>query len=110
MRILLELGMASAIVLLLLSRPSLREDRIRKTPVPDRKHHQFPEIEKGIDLILVPRKIYTFHNDPKYTREDMFFNESATLHTLHNWIELSSGMTPLPYPSAPRHIQVDTER
>jgi hypothetical protein len=38
----------------------------------------------------VPRKIYTFHNDPKYTNEDMFLNESMTLHTLHNWIPLSS--------------------
>jgi hypothetical protein len=52
------------------------------------------EVSKVIahaDLVLkVPRKIYTFHNDPKYTREDMFTNESTTLHTLHNWIPLSS--------------------
>src|SRR5262245_33491303 len=46
---------------------------------------------------LVPRKIYTFHNDPKYTREDMFFNESTTLHTLHNWIPLSSGTARLTF-------------
>jgi hypothetical protein len=41
-------------------------------------------------ILTVPRKIYTFHNDPQYTREDMFLNESSTLHTLHNWIPLSS--------------------
>lgn len=46
------------------------------------------------DEFPVPTKIYTFQSDPKYTREDMFFNESATLHTLHNWIELSSGTFP----------------
>jgi hypothetical protein len=38
----------------------------------------------------VPRKIYTFHSDPLYTAEEMFLNESLTLHTLHNWIPLSS--------------------
>lgn len=39
----------------------------------------------------VPRKLYTFQSNPKYTPEDMFTNENTTLHALHNWIELSSG-------------------
>ncbi|KAF2727072.1 hypothetical protein EJ04DRAFT_557622 [Polyplosphaeria fusca] len=70
LRIAMELGMAATIVFLLFFRPS---DRIIRTPVPK-----------------FPRKLYTFHNDPQYTNEDMFFNESATLRTLHNWIPLSS--------------------
>jgi hypothetical protein len=39
----------------------------------------------------VPRKITTFQSDPEYTRDDMFYNESNTLHTLNKWIPLSSG-------------------
>ncbi|KAF2179743.1 hypothetical protein K469DRAFT_741531 [Zopfia rhizophila CBS 207.26] len=73
LRILLELIMASTIAFLVFFRPSTSPSIIRKSPVP-----QFP------------KKIYTFHNDPHYAREDMFFNESTTLHTLHNWIPLSS--------------------
>ncbi|KAF2119764.1 hypothetical protein BDV96DRAFT_352996 [Lophiotrema nucula] len=69
-RIFLELWMAATIVFLLLYKPS---DRLIRTPVPK-----------------LPRKIYTFHNDAHFAREDMFFNESTTLHTLHNWIPLSS--------------------
>lgn len=60
---------------------------------------RFPSVSKfknhitdshDADIRKVPRKIYTFFNDPRYTREDMFLNESTTLHTLHNWIPLSS--------------------
>ena len=40
--------------------------------------------------------MYTFHDNPRYVRGDMFFNETLTLHTLHNWIELSSGKQPRP--------------
>jgi hypothetical protein len=58
---------------------------------------KFPTKAKT-DTLKVPRKITTFHSDPKYTREDMFYNESNTLHTLHNWIELSSG-THYPFPN-----------
>jgi hypothetical protein len=47
----------------------------------------------NINFKLVPKKIYKFHNDPLYAKEDMFFNESSTLHTLHSWIPLSSGKT-----------------
>jgi hypothetical protein len=39
----------------------------------------------------VPRKPYTFVENPRYMHEDMFASEKATLHTLHNWIELSAG-------------------
>ncbi|PKS08479.1 hypothetical protein jhhlp_004862 [Lomentospora prolificans] len=41
-------------------------------------------------FILVPRKIYTFTEDRTYLREEMFFNRTETLRTLHNWIPLSS--------------------
>ncbi|PVI07110.1 hypothetical protein DM02DRAFT_723703 [Periconia macrospinosa] len=84
-RLLLELSMAATILVLLVLWPSTR-DTIRKTPVPK-----------------FPKKIYTFLNNPKYLREDMFFNETLTLQTLHNWIELSSdsrGYISLPDPSA----------
>ncbi|KAK7927302.1 hypothetical protein PG985_004300 [Apiospora marii] len=73
-RLLLELAMASTIVLLLFFPPFPRRNTIKRIPVPQ-----------------LPRKIYTFHDDPKYMRGDMFFNESDTLHTLNHWIELSSG-------------------
>ncbi|KAF2276344.1 uncharacterized protein EI97DRAFT_377412 [Westerdykella ornata] len=78
LRIVVELAMIATIVFLLAFRPSTLEavdedQSLKRTPVPH-----------------FPKKVYKFHNDPRYTREDMFFNESATLHTLHNWIELSS--------------------
>ncbi|OAL02085.1 hypothetical protein IQ06DRAFT_376278 [Phaeosphaeriaceae sp. SRC1lsM3a] len=71
-RLVLEIAMAATIIFLLFFRAPATK-ALRRTPVPD-----------------FPRKIYTFHNDPKYTREDMFLNESTTLRTLHNWIPLSS--------------------
>ncbi|KAL5121553.1 hypothetical protein ACEQ8H_000625 [Pleosporales sp. CAS-2024a] len=71
-RLVVDVAMAATIVFLLFFRaPPSRN--LRRSPVPD-----------------LPRKMYTFHNDPKYTREDMFLNESTTLRTLHNWIPLSS--------------------
>jgi hypothetical protein len=36
-------------------------------------------------------KTYTFVENTKYLHEDMFASREETLHTLHNWIELSSG-------------------
>lgn len=39
----------------------------------------------------VPRKRYTFLEDAKYLREDMFESREETLRMLHNWIPLSSG-------------------
>jgi hypothetical protein len=91
-RILLEVGMAATIVFLLVSRSSSKGTRIRRSPVPDRKSLRSLGLEAQLTSTLVPRKIYKFRNDPQYIREDMFFNESATLHTLHNWIPLSSGI------------------
>ncbi|KXX79402.1 hypothetical protein MMYC01_204047 [Madurella mycetomatis] len=74
LRLLVEIGMAATIIYLLVFKPFVVErETIRRTPVP-----------------RFPRKIYTFQNNPKYIRGDMLFNESLTLHTLHNWIELSS--------------------
>ncbi|KIM97467.1 hypothetical protein OIDMADRAFT_204249 [Oidiodendron maius Zn] len=37
-----------------------------------------------------PLKTYKFIENPRYLHEDMFDNEMETLHTLHNWIELSA--------------------
>jgi len=37
-----------------------------------------------------PRRTYTFLEDTKYLNEDMFASKEDTLHTLHNWIPLSS--------------------
>ncbi|KAK8105486.1 hypothetical protein PG999_008845 [Apiospora kogelbergensis] len=73
-RLLLELTMAGAIVALIFFPPFPATNAIKRTPVPQ-----------------LPRKIYTFHDNPRYMRGDMFFNESDTLHTLNHWIELSSG-------------------
>lgn len=39
----------------------------------------------------MPRKLYTFTGDERYLNEEMFNSEAETLHTLHNWIPLSSG-------------------
>ena len=52
-----------------------------------------------IPLQTVPRKMYTFQSNPRYTPENMFTNQSTTLHALHNWIELSSGTFPFFLPS-----------
>lgn len=90
-RILVEVGMAVTIVFLLASGFTSRGNRLRRSPVPDRKSLRSLGLGAQLTLLLVPRKIYKFHNDPQYIREDMFFNESDTLHTLHNWIPLSSG-------------------
>ncbi|KAF2262029.1 hypothetical protein CC78DRAFT_606529 [Lojkania enalia] len=99
LRIFLEVTMAFAIVFLLFLRPSSPSCRIRNTPVP-----QFP------------RKMYTFTNDPHYAREDMFFNESTTLRTLHNWIPLSSAsrgyivLPPSPSSILPKPYTVPIDR
>ncbi|KAN0098999.1 protein of unknown function (DUF3328) domain containing protein [Hyaloscypha variabilis] len=39
---------------------------------------------------IFPMKTYTFVENTKYLHEDMFASREETLHTLHNWIELSS--------------------
>jgi hypothetical protein len=38
----------------------------------------------------VPMKKYLFVENPRYLHENMFASKEETLHTLHNWIELSS--------------------
>lgn len=74
LRLFLEVAMAATIVYLLVAKPLIvSRETLRRTPVPN-----------------LPRKIYTFQDNPKYVRGDMWFNETLTLHTLHNWIELSS--------------------
>ncbi|CAI6252579.1 unnamed protein product [Periconia digitata] len=86
-RLLLELSMAATILVLIVLWPSTR-GTIRKTPVPN-----------------FPKKIYTFLNNPKYLREEMFLNETLKLQTLHNWIELSSDSRG--YISLPDHKSYD---
>ncbi|KAL1583315.1 hypothetical protein WHR41_08062 [Cladosporium halotolerans] len=48
-------------------------ESLRKSPIPK-----------------LPRKLYTFTGDERYLNEEMFNSEAETLHTLHNWIPLSS--------------------
>jgi hypothetical protein len=75
LRFAVEVAMAAGIVYLLAAKPFCTPCRepIRKTPVPD-----------------FPTKIYTFQTNPRYTTDEMWFNETKTLLTLHNWIELSA--------------------
>ncbi|KAF2751047.1 hypothetical protein M011DRAFT_396141 [Sporormia fimetaria CBS 119925] len=74
LRILGELILVVLVVFLLASRSKEQEERpLRRTPVPK-----------------FPKKIYKFVNDERYSRQDMFFNASTTLQTLHNWIPFSS--------------------
>jgi hypothetical protein len=88
-RLFVEVGMAATIVFLLFFRAPPSKT-LRRTPVPDCMFTRPRTRDVILTSYQVPRKIYTFHNDPKYTREDMFLNETTTLHTLHNWIPLSS--------------------
>ncbi|KAK4148668.1 hypothetical protein C8A00DRAFT_38754 [Chaetomidium leptoderma] len=75
LRVLLEMAMAATIAYLLIAKPLVvARETMQRTPVP-----------------RLPRKLYTFQDNPQYVRGDMWFNETLTLHTLHNWIELSSG-------------------
>jgi hypothetical protein len=98
LRLLLDIGMAVTIVYLLVFKPFVvSRETIRRTPVPRCTFTlPFPLLLLLLLLLTqwcqVPRKIYTFRNNPKYVNDDMWFNESLTLRTLHNWIELSSGM------------------
>ena len=43
----------------------------------------------------------TFLPNERYLHDGMFANESAALETLHNWIELSAGESPLSYSELP---------
>ncbi|KAK4099848.1 hypothetical protein N658DRAFT_497826 [Parathielavia hyrcaniae] len=74
LRLLMEIAMAVTIISLVVFKPFfVARETLRRTPVP-----QFP------------RKIYTFRDNSRYLRDDMWFNQSLAFHTLHNWIELSS--------------------
>ena len=42
-------------------------------------------------MVPVPRKLYTFNGDERYLNEGMFNSQAETMHTLHQWIPLSSG-------------------
>ncbi|KAK7749157.1 hypothetical protein SLS62_008337 [Diatrype stigma] len=72
LRLALEIAMAATIIALLVN------------PVYERIEAKTPPVPK------FPRKTYRFLPDPQYVRDDMFFDERDTLHTLHNWIPLSS--------------------
>jgi hypothetical protein len=72
LRLAVEIAMLGFIVFLLAAKPYCGYT-IRNLPVP-----------------RLPRKIYTFHDNPRYLKEEMWFNETVTLKTLHNWIELSA--------------------
>ncbi|KAF2008370.1 hypothetical protein BU24DRAFT_315271, partial [Aaosphaeria arxii CBS 175.79] len=72
-RIMIEVLMMITIIVLAISKSKVGCSNLKRTPVP-----------------RFPRKITTFRSDPRYIQEGMFFNESDTLHTLHNWIGLSS--------------------
>jgi len=73
LRLILETVMAFMIVVLLIR------------PFPDRK------MAKPSPVPSFPLKNYTFVENPRYLHEDMFATKDETLHTLHNWIELSAG-------------------
>ncbi|KAK6343482.1 hypothetical protein TWF730_011071 [Orbilia blumenaviensis] len=73
LRLLLELAMGVTIVILLVWNSYQGRDTIKRTPVP-----------------RLPRKLYTFRNNPQYVHDKMWFNKTDTLRTLHNWIPLSS--------------------
>ncbi|KAH8806077.1 hypothetical protein F5884DRAFT_801584 [Xylogone sp. PMI_703] len=71
-RLALEIIMGIAIVALFL-RPFPERKASKSSPVPE-----------------FPRKTYTFLENSRYLHDDMFFDTLETLHTLHNWIELSA--------------------
>ncbi|KUJ06496.1 uncharacterized protein LY89DRAFT_769397 [Mollisia scopiformis] len=71
LRLILEVLMALVMVMLYLD-PFSKSTK-KPTPVP-----------------AFSTKSYTFLQNPRYLHEDMFSSRKETLHTLHNWIELSS--------------------
>ncbi|KAI0021949.1 hypothetical protein F4780DRAFT_778221 [Xylariomycetidae sp. FL0641] len=72
LRTVMELAMAGVIVCLLVLLSNALEN-VDESPVP-----------------RFPRKTYKFLPDPQFVRDDMFFDEHDTMHTLHNWIPLSA--------------------
>ncbi|KFZ00134.1 hypothetical protein V498_00268 [Pseudogymnoascus sp. VKM F-4517 (FW-2822)] len=49
--------------------------------------------EKPSPVPTWPKKTVTFQPNERYLHDGMFANESAVLETLHNWIELSAGVS-----------------
>ncbi|RKU49524.1 hypothetical protein DL546_008893 [Coniochaeta pulveracea] len=74
LRLALELAMAAVIAFLLVK---LLRDSSQKSLTPS-------------PVPPFPRKTYTFKEDTRYLNEDMFASREATIHTLHNWVELSA--------------------
>jgi len=72
LRLILEVVMAFAIVVLFI-RHYLDRTTITPSAVP-----------------TFPRKTYTFVENTRYLHDEMFASKDETLHTLHNWIELSA--------------------
>lgn len=67
-------------------------DSLRKTPIPKCKRVLLENTpQQSLILVLVPRKLYTFNGDERYLNEGMFNSQAETMHTLHQWIPLSSG-------------------
>jgi hypothetical protein len=67
-------------------------DSLRKSPIPKCKQvlsHR--HLNMQLIVLPVPRKLYTFNGDERYLNENMFNSEAETVHTLHQWIPLSSG-------------------
>lgn len=97
LRLALEIVMAVIIVALLVN-PVYERIETKPSPVPkcilSSTYSSIILMNKLSDFPrrTVPRKTYRFLPDPQYARDDMLFDEHDTLHTLHNWIPLSSGM------------------
>jgi hypothetical protein len=98
LRLLVEVVMVLCIFVLssTLSQSEIKDggsaDSLRKSPIP--KCKQFPQYEhsnRQLIVISVPRKLYTFNGDERYLNEGMFNSSAETIHTLHQWIPLSSG-------------------
>jgi hypothetical protein len=95
LRLALEVFMA--LVILILSTQIIYDKKtIRRSPVPDCMSKHFSawlDYCHGYvpNVRQVPLKTYTFNENLKYMNESMFSSRDATLRTLHNWIELSSG-------------------
>jgi hypothetical protein len=97
LRWIIEICMAITIVFLLL-RPQRDSTSKRRSPVPvcvfaetDLRARANEADRLASRRRLVPRKVYTFHQNETFMNKEMFYNELDTLHTLHHWIPLSSG-------------------
>jgi hypothetical protein len=92
LRLVIEIFMAF-LILVLLAHPPGRQ-MTKPSAVPTCMSLTRNEYGKGCWLTCnseVPLRTYTFVQNPGYLHEGMFANKEETLHTLHNWIELSSG-------------------